>query len=69
MHSDATQADREKLNRGKSPYVPRNIRFPFCKPSELDAQARTKKRFSFLYISLYAIYCNTILFIFILLAR
>ena len=22
MHSDATQADREKLNRGKSPYYP-----------------------------------------------
>ena len=68
MHSDATQADREKLNMGKSPYVPRNLRFPFCKPSELDAQARTEGRFSVLYISLYAIYCNTILFIFILLA-
>ena len=36
---------------------------------ELDAKAKPKKRFSFLYISLYAIYCNTILFIFILLAR
>lgn len=44
MHSDATQADREKLNRGKSPYVPRNLRFPFCKPSELDAKARTRNR-------------------------
>lgn len=69
MHSDATQADREKLNRGEFPYLPRNLRFPFCKPSELDAKAKPKKRFSFLYISLYAIYCNTILFIFILLAR
>ena len=44
MHSDATQADREKLNRGKSPYIPRNIRFPFCKPSELDAKSRTRNR-------------------------
>lgn len=44
MHSDATQADREKLNRGKSPYIPRNLRFPFCKSSELDAQARTRNR-------------------------
>lgn len=44
MHSDATQADREKLNRGKSNYVPRNLRFPFCKSSELDAQARTRNR-------------------------
>lgn len=44
MHSDATQADREKLNRGKSPYIPRNLRFPSCKPSELDAKARTRNR-------------------------